>query len=93
MGEVYLARDAMLERRVAPEAAAARAGRRSRRARMLREARAAASLNHPNVCTIYEVGEIDGQHIIAMEVIRRRAAQPTAAVCRHVSRPVDRLAK
>jgi len=70
MGVVYRAHDATLQRDVAlkvlpPELA----GEPDRRARLLREARAAASLNHPNVCTVYEVGEADGQAYIAMELV------------------------
>jgi len=84
IGEVYLAHDATLERRVALKLLPRElADDPDRRARMLREARAAASLNHPNVCTIYEVGEADGQHFIAMEVVEgeplsRRLERPLA---------------
>ena len=70
MGEVYLARDAQLDRRVAlkllpphftTEAAHVR--------RFGREARAASSLNHPNIITIHEIGKVDDTHFIATEFI------------------------
>jgi len=70
MGEVYLAEDTRLGRQVAikilPAELAADARRRTRFAR---EARAASALSHPNIAHIYDVGEEDGTHFIAMEYV------------------------
>ena len=70
MGEVYLAEDSQLDRRVAikfltPESTADEQARR----RLVREARAAAKLEHPNICAIYEVGEAHGQSFIVMQYV------------------------
>ena len=70
MGEVYRARDPRLEREVALKVLpAATMADDTARARLLREARMASKLNHPNICTIYEVGETEDQTFIAMELV------------------------
>ncbi len=68
MGIVYLAHDEVLGRAVAVKTMSL-SGDESARARFRREARAAAAINHPNVCQIYEVGEDDGEMFIAMELL------------------------
>jgi hypothetical protein len=74
MGEVYLATDARLHRRVALKLLRGAAGARSEpgwkgAARLLHEARAAAALDHPNAVSIFDVGEHEGTPFIAMEFV------------------------
>jgi serine/threonine protein kinase/tetratricopeptide (TPR) repeat protein len=69
MGVVYSARDERLERTVALKTMAAIAPDDTARRRFWREARAAASVNHPNVCQLYEIGEDAGELFIAMELL------------------------
>ena len=57
MGVVYAARDERLERNVALKRMSSLSSDETARKRFWREARAAASVNHPNVCHIYEIGE------------------------------------
>jgi TolB-like protein/tRNA A-37 threonylcarbamoyl transferase component Bud32 len=68
MGEVLLAEDMRLGRKVALKVLdPALTADRAARARFLREARLASSLDHPHVCTVYEVGDADGRLFIAMQ--------------------------
>jgi serine/threonine protein kinase/tetratricopeptide (TPR) repeat protein len=69
MGVVYEARDERLERTVALKTLPALSGDESARKRLWREARAAASVNHPNICQIYEIGEDTAGLFIAMELL------------------------
>ena len=71
MGEVYLAQDTALQRKVAlkvlpPDVAA----NQDRMRRFKQEATSAASLNHPNIAHIYEIGEAEGFQFIAMEYVQ-----------------------
>jgi eukaryotic-like serine/threonine-protein kinase len=81
MGEVYLARDRRLERNVAVKVLPDEFTTDSVSVRRFeREAKAASALNHPNIVTIYEIGETEGFHYIATEYIegetlRQRIAQ------------------
>jgi hypothetical protein len=71
MGEVYRADDLKLGQAVALKFLPQRlAGDPTRLARLLNEVRIARQVSHPNVCRVYDVGEVDGEHFISMEYIR-----------------------
>jgi len=83
MGEVYLARDPIIDRMVAIKVIGSGLEDESGRHRLLREARAAGRLHHSNIVSVFEAGEFENRLFIAMEyvsgetlgsIIRRRAA-------------------
>ena len=76
MGVVYKAEDTKLDRLVALKflTLSERAGHEER-ARFEREARAAAALDHPNICTVYEIDEAEGRSFIAMAFLKGRTVQ------------------
>jgi serine/threonine protein kinase/type II secretory pathway pseudopilin PulG len=83
MGQVYLAQDIQLDRMVALKVLSSEIARDQQRLyRFLQEARAASKLKSANVAHIYEIGEVEGHHFIAMEYVegqplnRKIAAQP-----------------
>ena len=69
MGEVYLAEDRILNRRIALKVLPSELHSDKRRARLEREARALAALNHPNIVTIYSVEDELGVPFITMELV------------------------
>src|SRR5512135_2637502 len=70
MGEVYRARDTRLDRTVAIKVlTSALTANDDVRARFEREARAISGLNHPHICTLYDVGQQDGTDFLVMEYI------------------------
>jgi eukaryotic-like serine/threonine-protein kinase len=70
MGEVYLAQDTKLDRKVAIKFLHEEFSKDADKlGRFIQEAKAASALNHPNILTVYEIGEVDGQNYIATELI------------------------
>jgi serine/threonine protein kinase len=70
MGEVYLAHDTVLDRKVAIKFLPEELQKDEKaRVRLLREAKAAASLDHPFICKVYEAGEFEGKAFIIMEYV------------------------
>jgi eukaryotic-like serine/threonine-protein kinase len=101
MGEVYRARDTKLERDIAVKVLPVTAlSDPHARTRLAREARLVASLNHPSICTVHDVGEGDGLLYVAMELIEGpplseripRDGLPSEQVLRYAIQIADALA-
>jgi serine/threonine-protein kinase len=73
MGEVYRARHTVLGRPVAIKTVSARAAEPTANRRLLREAQHASILNHPNICSIFEVGDVEGTPFIVMQLVEGRS--------------------
>jgi serine/threonine-protein kinase len=69
MGEVYLAQDTKLDRKVAIKVLRADSVGDNAKKRLIREAQAAAKLDHPNICAIYEINEADSLTFIVMQYV------------------------
>jgi len=80
MGEVYLAQDTLLDRKVAIKILPAEShADEPAKKRLVIEARAAAKLDHPNICSVYEVGEAEGRQFIAMQYVEGETLSVRAA--------------
>jgi serine/threonine protein kinase/tetratricopeptide (TPR) repeat protein len=78
MGEVFLAKDVRLGRQVALKLLdPSLTGDAQSRQRFLREARLASTLDHPNICTVHEVGEANGRPFIAMQFVEGETLKQT----------------
>src|SRR5580700_10291333 len=99
MGEVYRSRDQQLDRDVAIKVLPANLlADPASRQRLLHEARMASALNHPHICTIFEVGETSGQIFIVMEFVSGDSLKqfegdglPTEVVLRYATQIADAL--
>jgi serine/threonine protein kinase len=78
MGVVYKAEDTKLQRLAALKFLPENLTRDAEaKARLIQEARAAAALNHPNICTIYEIEESEGQLFLALEFVEGETLRKT----------------
>jgi len=89
MGEVYFARDTRLERTVAVKVLRAHFAENTElRVRFEREARAVSSLNHPNICSLYDVGHHEGSDFLVMEFLE---GETLAARLQRGPMPIDEV--
>jgi len=89
MGVVYKAEDTKLERTMALKFLSLASIGDEEKKRFKREAKAAASLNHPNIATVYAIDEVDDQTFIAMEYIEGKSLQDIVGAQHAVPLPLD----
>jgi Tol biopolymer transport system component/predicted Ser/Thr protein kinase len=91
MGVVYQARDLKLNRLVAIKLLAGESANRTARRRFQREAQMASALNHPNILTVYDVGEFEDRDYLVMEFVDGGTLKTWAAEQKRSWREVTRL--
>src|SRR5215813_5352937 len=90
MGEIYLAEDPRLNRRVALKLLPAHFTKDPDRVRrFVQEAQAASALNHPNIITIFEIGEADGAHYMVTEFIQGQTLRNQISSSLSISRVLE----
>src|ERR1700675_1668954 len=90
MGEVFLAEDTRLHRKVALKVLLPEVAKDAERlARFVQEARAASALSHPNAAHIYEIGEADGAHYLAMEYIEGQTLESRLSETTGSEKPLE----
>jgi len=92
MGVVYQAHDTLLNRAVAIKFLNTAGVGTEGKARLIQEARAVAQLNHPNIVSVYDAGEIEGNPFIVMELVRgntlRQTEKPTITIVIHMAQQI-----
>src|SRR5579863_2428221 len=90
MGVVYRARDEELNRDVAVKVLAAGMLDHLRKDHLLKEAQTASALNHPNICTVYQIGRLDDGFYLVMELVEGQPLNELARITRLTTQTVTR---
>src|SRR5947207_3602661 len=90
MGVVYRARDEELNREVAVKVLSTRALGHLGKDHLLKEAQMASALNHPNICTVYQIGRVDEGFYLVMELVEGQALDELARSTKLTTETVTR---